>query len=281
MSNSLDKEKRKETHLKNLNNSFSFSQSNSSHICIIADRGVKDKTTTAISHIWQNNAIMHKQKLYATNITSTEAEIMSMCLGLEQALHIVGVQKITVITDAIHRAQKIFDMSLYPYPTLIILIIEKIYQFFAKSPNNNITIWHCPSSYKWKPHKDVDREVKLLRTTPILSSKESWDFSKKSECKDLLSYWKIFFQASNRKGCNFLDLDDDNEGKSIEPHYKKSRVWLKYFGHTNSTCTRMTRLITNHTPIGEYRKRFFPLEESLCQCGIGVEGLCLGALGYV
>jgi len=107
------KQNKKEIHLKNLNNTFSFSQSYSSHICIIADGGVKARTTTVISHIWQNNAIMHKPKMYATNITSTEAKIMSMHLGLEQALEIVDVKKITIITDAIHGAQKLFDISLY------------------------------------------------------------------------------------------------------------------------------------------------------------------------
>jgi len=66
--------------------------------------------------------------------------------------------------------------------------MEKIYKFFTKSPDNSIAIWHCPSSYKWKPHKDVDKEVKLSRIVPILPSKESWDFSKKTKCEDLLNY---------------------------------------------------------------------------------------------
>ena len=47
--------------------------------------------------------------MHATNITSTEAEIMSMHLGLEQALETVGIKKITIITNAIHGAQKLFD----------------------------------------------------------------------------------------------------------------------------------------------------------------------------
>jgi len=77
------------------------------------------------------------------------------------------------------------------------------------------------------------------------------------------------FQASDKKGRNFLELDDDDEETPIVPYYKKEGAWLKYFGHSNSTCARITRLITNHAPIGEYRQRFFPLEESLCPCGIG------------
>jgi len=139
-----------------------------------------------------------------------------MCLGLEQALATVGVNKITIITDAIHGAQKLFDASLHPYQTLVIPIMEKIHNFFFSSPDN-ITIWHCPSNYKWKPHKDVDKEVKQSRVVPIFPSKESWDLSRKSECEDLLNYWKMSFQASDKKGHFFLDLDNDDKGNPIVP----------------------------------------------------------------
>ena len=36
--------------------------------------------------------------------------------------------------------------------------------------------------------------------------------------------------------------------------------------HSNLLCTRATRAITNHAPIGEYRLRFFPREEFKCLC---------------
>jgi len=73
----------------------------------------------------------------------------------------------------------------------------------------------------------------------------------------------MIFQASNLKGNQFLDLlDDDNN--IIEPSYIKGRSWLKTFGHSNSLCVRATRAITNHTPISEYRLRFFPREEFKC-----------------
>jgi len=86
--------------------------------------------------------------MHATNITSTKAKIMSMRLRLKQALTTVGVKKITIITDTIHGAQKLFDTSLHPYQTLVTPTMEKIYNFFSQSPDNIIAIWHCPSKYK-------------------------------------------------------------------------------------------------------------------------------------
>ena len=75
----------------------------------------------------------------------------------------------------------------------------------------------------------------------------------------------MYFQASDLRGRNFLDLND-NDNKPIQLSYSKGESWLKHFSVSNSLCTQVTRLITNHAPIGEYRKRFFPNEPTLCPC---------------
>ena len=74
------------------------------------------------------------------------------------------------------------------------------------------------------------------------------------------------FQASDTKGKHFLDLVDiDNN--PIKLLYTKGSSWLKFFGHSNSLCTRASRAITNHALISEYRIRFFPREDFSCPCG--------------
>jgi len=84
-----------------------------------------------------------------------------------------------------------------------------------------------------------------------MPNKNSWDFSRKSECNDIINKWKMTFQASDLKVNNFLDLvgSDDN---ILEPIYSKDGTWLQYFGHSNTLCTRVTRAIMNHAPIEEY-----------------------------
>ena len=69
------------------------------------------------------------------------------------------------------------------------------------------------------------------------------------------------FQASNSKGKHFLDLVDGDDNP-IEPSYTRGGLWLKFFGYSNSFCTRASRTITNHAPI-----RFFPREDFSCLCG--------------
>ena len=67
----------------------------------------------------------------------------------------------------------------------------------------------------------------------------------------------MMFQASDRKGNQFLDLVDD-DFNIIKPSYTKCSPWLQVFGHSNLLCAHATRAITNHAPIGEYQLRFFP-----------------------
>jgi len=74
------------------------------------------------------------------------------------------------------------------------------------------------------------------------------------------------FQASDSKGRNFLDLLDDDLNP-IEPSSSKGSPWLSQFGHSNSLCTRASRAITNHAPIGESQLKFFPREIFDCPCG--------------
>ena len=73
------------------------------------------------------------------------------------------------------------------------------------------------------------------------------------------------FQVLDLKGKYFLDLLGNNNN-IIELSYIKGRSWLKHFGHFNSLCARATRAITNHTPIGDYRLRFFPRKDFSCLC---------------
>jgi len=179
-------DKSKTHHLNTLKNTFSSSLSSPSHTCIIADGGVKNGTITAISHIWHANTRIKRLQMHAMNASSTEAEIMAMRIGLEFALSIEDIKHITLITDSIHAAKKIFDTTIHPYQSLITPLATKIHEFFAKLADHIISIWHYPSNLKWKPHKDVDNDVKSSRVNPIFLSKESWDFSKKTECDNLL-----------------------------------------------------------------------------------------------
>ena len=154
---------------------------------------------------------------------------------------------------------------MHPYQIHTAVIYKELRRFFLKSHNNSIKFWECPSQCNWSLHKAVNMETKHLYLQPLYPYKSSWDFSKKSECDDILSSWKMTFQALDLKGYHFLDFHDE-DNNIFEPTYVKGGLWLKYFGHSNSLCTRVTRVIVNHAPIGEYRLRFFSWKDFSCLC---------------
>jgi len=186
-----------------------------------------------------------------------------MRCGINQACNKDNISKIVVIIDSIHLAKCIFDSSSHPLQSHSAAILSKLQLFFNKSQDNSIEFWECPSHLKWRFHKDVDKDSKLFKPTPIFPCKNSWDFCKKTDSNDIVNQWKICFQASDSKGNNFLDLLD-NDYNIIKPSYIKGGLWLQAFGHSNSLCTRATWAITNHAPIGEYRLRFFPNKNFSC-----------------
>ena len=199
------------------------------------------------------------------NISPTEAELFAIRCGISQAVHINDITNIVVVTDAISAAQKIFNISCHLFQLHSIAISQDLRVFFSKNPRNSITFRDCPSDDKWPPHQLVDKESKTSKFHPILPSKTSWDYSRKKECDSILKKWQMYFQASDLRGRNFLDLNDDDD-KLIQPSYSKGGSWLKHFSMSNSLCAWVTRLITNHASIGEYRKRFFN-EPTSCPCG--------------
>ena len=165
--------------------------------------------------------------------------------------------------DSIHTVKKIFDLSSHPFQKHAVSILKELCSFFYHHPENHIEFCECSSHCNWHLHKSVDIETKSLRLTPIFLNKLFWDFSKKLKYDNLTNKWKMTLQASDLKGNYFLDLVDGD----LEPSYIRGGPWLQNFGHSNSLCTRATRAITNHAPIGEYRLRFFPNKEFRCLCG--------------
>ena len=259
----------KKQHITNLKNAFLFSQSSISNTCIVADGGVKKEAATAVAHTWSSNSIIDRKTLHATNVTSIKAEVMAIRLGLDNALEKEQINHITVTTDCIQAAKAFFDPKPNPFQSLTKATTKRIHNFFSSSPDKRIVIWHCPSGTKWRPHHNVDKDIKSSHIAPTLLSKETWAFNKKSEYDDIINYWARAYEATDRKGKSFLDLTD-NKGNILIPSHIKGGPWLMYIGQSNSLCACLTRLITNRAPIGEYRKRFFPQKENICDCGLDV-----------
>ena len=242
-----------------------LSNSIPSSALILTDASIKDNITTSIVHVHQANYPLIKTVHHAVLVTSSKAELFTMRCGINQACNKDNISKIVVITDSIHLVKCIFNSLLHPLQSHLAAILSELRLFFNKSQDNSIEFWECPSRLKWRFHKDVDKDSKSFKSTPIFPYKTSWDFCKKTDSNNIAKQWKMCFQASDGKGNNFLDLLDNNYN-IIKLSYIKEGPWLQAFGHSNSLCTRATRAITNHALIGEYCLRFFPNKNFSCPC---------------
>jgi len=253
-------------HLRNLDQAFRSSQTSSHNIAIIADRGIKkSQVATAVAHIWTDNSIVQCLQVNSINVTSIEAELMAICLGLIPAMEEENIHDIIVITDSIAIAKKIFESKTDPLQNMFIPVTSAIDSFFRKDGTNKIQFWFCPSKAKWPKHKLVDDQVKANNCTPTFPSKELHLFNKKKECDNILHEWQDSFTTNPKRGQCFLDFEDENQ-KVIKLTYAKGGSWLPSIGFTNSLCACFTHMTTGHTPIGEYQQRFFPHLSTSCPC---------------
>jgi len=254
-------------HSSELNLAFEKVQKSPNNIAVISDGSIKAVgSATAVAHIWKDNKVIDKLKVHTNNVTSLEAELMTIQIGLTSVFENTEVHQILIITDALEVGKKIISSGDQYLQKSIIPIAEKIQSFLSKDSCNSIHFWHCPNKLEWPRHTLVDKETKSSHTPPILLEKNLFLFSKKKECNLILESWQQSFKDSKKKGQLFLEFEDDNE-KVLKPTYSKGGSWLPYIGISNSVCARFTCMMLGHAPIGEYRQRFFPNTSIHCPCG--------------
>jgi len=179
---------------------------------VVMDASIKNNITVSIAHIHVHDKPLIKTLYHTINVTSSEAKFLTIRCGINQADILYEISKIIVVMDSIHAVKKIFDLLLYMLQKQVAFILEDFRGFFNYHHKNIIEFWECPSKINWKLYQNIDNKMKLFNLAPMLPNKNFWDFSKKSECNDIISKWKMTFQASDSKERNFLDLvnNDDN-----------------------------------------------------------------------
>jgi len=70
---------------------------------------------------------------------------------------------------------------------------------------------------------------------PIYPNKNSFSFSKKKECDNILKEWQSSFTSDKNRDQPFLNFKDEKE-HIIKPTYVKEGLWLPSIGFTNALC---------------------------------------------
>ena len=187
---------------------------------IITDTSIKNNIATSISHVHIANHPLTKTVYHAAFITSMETKLFAIRCSINQACSKENISKVIVIMDSIHTVKKIFNSKSHPFQSHTAAILSVLWGFFNSNCDNSIEFWECPSHLKWRFHHDVDKDSKLFYPMPAYPCRISWDYCKKTDSDDIISQWKMTFQALDRKDKHFLDLLD-NDFNTIKPSYTK------------------------------------------------------------
>jgi len=139
------KENNLENHTNQLNDIATSSSLNYSHTLVISDAGIKNNIAMSIFHIHIYNRPIVKIVHHATNVTTTKVELFAIRCGINQAVNLLGILKIIIITDSIYAARSIFDSSIHLFQVHSAAISKELRKFFLTNNNNSIKFWECPS----------------------------------------------------------------------------------------------------------------------------------------
>jgi len=89
-------------------------------------------------------------------ITSVEAELIAMHIGLIPTIEDNNTHDIIIITDLISATSKVLKSHVNPFQNYVILLASRIKTYLEKDKRNIIHFWQCPSKAKWPRQKLVD-----------------------------------------------------------------------------------------------------------------------------
>jgi len=89
--------------------------SNSNIIVIVTDASIRNNVAISITYVHFFSNSIKKMFNYAINIIITKAKLFTIRYRISQAIQVYKTSYIIVISDAIHAAQRIFDLSVHSY----------------------------------------------------------------------------------------------------------------------------------------------------------------------
>jgi len=84
-------------------------------VIIVPDASIRNDIVMSIAHIYSYSNIVKKTLYYTANITSTKTELFAIKCRINQAIQVLDVSHIIIITNAIYVAQHIFDSTIHSY----------------------------------------------------------------------------------------------------------------------------------------------------------------------
>ncbi|KAF8622451.1 hypothetical protein AX15_007003, partial [Amanita polypyramis BW_CC] len=229
------------------------------HLIISTDGSFSNGYGTAACALWVNNTLINSDSKQVNAHSPFDAELQAIDLAFDH-LRFIPLKRVTPLIDNESAAKTIWDTDFHNLQQTSIAAMVKFRDWISRLRTKQLLLnvsW-CPAHMDILKNELVDKiasEVTLL-DIPVKTTLESSITKIKQE---EYAIWDSNTRKHNALGHEYLRLKF--KGKRIGPSLGSRRNAFIIASKDNiKTMSRLTRLVTNHAPTGEYRRRFFPRE---------------------
>jgi hypothetical protein len=202
-------------------------------------------------------------------VGAVDAEASAIRIGLEYALTLEPhIDHVAIFTSNIKAAERLLDPSAHSGQGDSLAIAEGLGPWLSVGPQRRVSFVHSPIKFKHGLQESArTRRLRYPLVGPFTRQdrpSHSIDHLRSAATEYALGVWSGMFSFPSYRGHNFLILNDGMFGPPVKPSHLKKGPWMRAFGDNPQLFARGCRATLCHAPIGEYRLRFFPSEDTNC-----------------
>ncbi|KAF8622292.1 hypothetical protein AX15_007138 [Amanita polypyramis BW_CC] len=235
----------------------------SNHLLVSTDGSYKNNTGTAAFAIWINGSLINSDAIQVQAHSAYDAELQAIGLMMDH-IQMIPIKKITILIDNESAARSIWRTN---YHNLQHVSIKAMMSFCRwttqwRTKDFQVNVSWCPAYMNIEENELVDS---LTNEVTIGEMEEKTMLESEIRRIKELEYraWDKTMHQHNSLGSGYLRLK--YKGKRIGPSLgSRRKAFIEASEDNIKILARLMRLVTNHALIGEYRRRFFPMENRKC-----------------
>ncbi|KAF8621969.1 hypothetical protein AX15_007368 [Amanita polypyramis BW_CC] len=233
------------------------------HLIIATDGSFQSSLGTAAFACWINNNFINSKAKQINAHSSYDAEIQAIQLALSH-LKLLPFKHVTLLVDNEAAATSIWktDYHNMQYVSIKAMMDFRTWTKILKTKDFTFNVSWCPAHMNVKENEYVD-----ALTNNIVVEERDQSTTLASEVRRIqineFDQWNRATKQYNHLGHQYLRLK--YKGKRIGPSLgQRKKAFIEASNDNINLMSRLTQIITNHAPTGEFRKRFFPTESQMC-----------------
>ncbi|KAF8622419.1 hypothetical protein AX15_007033 [Amanita polypyramis BW_CC] len=214
--------------------------------------------------MWLNQQLICKDRKRVAAHSSFDAELQAINLAFMQ-LPSFNHPQVTILSDNESAAKSIWNTDFHNLQMISISVMTNFRTWVSKmNPSQvNFTVSWYPAHMDINENEFVDSLTTEYLPEPVIQfSMLQLKINEVTESE--FGVWNSVMKKHNTLGHGYLRLKF--KGKHIGPTTGTRRNAFILASKDNiKMMARLTQIITNHAPTGEYCRRFFPTEVTECQ----------------